>query len=56
MNTIYFVIVVCHLAGYFTENCVNYLDAMMLTLFFFKLIFPVAQLIGDIIEDLLGKC
>ena len=41
---------------YFTENCVNFLNTMMLTLFYFKPIFPVGKLIGDIIEDLLGKC
>ena len=41
---------------YFTENCVNFLDTMMLTLFYFKPIFPVGKLMGDIIEDLLGKC
>ena len=40
---------------YFTENCANVLDTMMLTLFFYKLIFPVGKLIGDIIGDLLGK-
>ena len=41
---------------YFTENCVNFLDTMMLTLFYFKPIFPVGKLIGDITEDPLGKC
>ena len=40
---------------YFTENCANVLDTMMLTLFFFKPILPVGKLIGDIIGDLLGK-
>ena len=40
---------------YFTENCASILDTMMLTLFFFKSIFPVGKLIEDIIGDLLGK-
>ena len=40
---------------YFTENCANILDTMMLTLFFFKPIFPVGKLIEDIVGDLLGK-
>ena len=40
---------------YLTENCANILDTMMLTLFFFKPIFPVGKLIEDIIGDLLGK-
>ena len=40
---------------YFTENCANVLDTMMLTLFFFKPNFPVGKLIGDIIGDVLDK-
>ena len=40
---------------YFTENCASILNTMMLTLFFFKPIFPVGKLIEAIIGDLLGK-
>ena len=40
---------------YFTENYAIFLDTMMLTLFFFKLILPVGKLTRDIIGDLLGK-
>ena len=43
MNTICFVIVACHLVGTLQKKCVNFLDAMVLTLFYFKPFFPVRK-------------